>query len=314
MASVATSEWPTEVGVKDVGITAGVTVAAATGLEGRHGNVQSEDGGLSWIGASIDGNEIRWGGESAETPRGRYVIQGPDIVLFGADGGPELAYSTAYMQEEGNVWVQEHATARLDEREATTAPRHIVYEERSGNLIVAMGIQGVVVGTPDGVWTRHTVGRYSPVDFSFSGKTGLLLSNGGFWAAALALSLSMTGMALVLSQYRREGLPLLAVVALATVALLIALHIVLLATGFGHLLGLILVVLLSSGPFMILVLIGGAIALGFVLKEGGGEEPGIGDCYPFLASVRSPVACIRRLRRRRLHRLRHRASGSTFLY
>ena len=266
LASVATSEPDTAVGVKDVGVTADRTVAAATRLEG---NFQSEDGGLSWTSASIDGNEIRWGGESVETPRGTYVIQGPDIVLFGADGGSELAYSTAYMQEEGNVWVQEHATTRLDEREATTAPRRIVYDERSGNLIVAMGIQGVVIGAPDGVWTRHAVGRYSPVDFSFSGKTDLLLSNGGFWAAALALSLSITGMALVVSRYRREDLPLPAVVVLATMILLIVLPIVLVATGLEYSLVLIMAVLLWSWPFMILALIGGAIALGFVLKEGG---------------------------------------------
>ena len=204
LASVATSEPVTAVGVEDVGTTADRAIAAATRLEG---NFQSEDGGSSWTSASIDRNETRWGGESAETPRGTYAIQGPYIVLFGADGGSELVYSTAYMQEEGNVWVQERATARLDEREATTAPRRIVYDERSGNLVVAMGIQGVVVGTPDGVWTRHAVGRYSPMDFSFPNKTELLLSNIGFWAAALALSMSMTGIALVLSQYRREDLP-----------------------------------------------------------------------------------------------------------
>ena len=36
------------------------------------------------------------------------------------------------------------------------------------------------------VWTRYAVGRYSPVGFSFSSKTGLLLSNGGFQATALS--------------------------------------------------------------------------------------------------------------------------------
>ena len=55
------------------------------------------------------------------------------------------------MQEEGNVWVQEHIRTRLDVRviAGDTAPRNIAYDERSGNLIAAMGIQGVVVGTPD---------------------------------------------------------------------------------------------------------------------------------------------------------------------
>ena len=199
-----------------------------------------------------------------ETPRGRYVIQGPDIVQVGADGVSRVAYSTSYMQEEGNMWVQEHETTRLDIREITTAPRNIVYDERSGNLIAAMGIQGVVVGTPDGVWTRYAVGRYSPVDFSFSSKTGLLLSNGGFWTTALALSLSMTGVALVASQYRRSDLPLLARVALASLATFIGLPILLVATGQEYILGQILTIAIGSLALLVFALFGGAIALGFM--------------------------------------------------
>ena len=175
LASVATSESQPDFGMRDVGTSRdGAIHAGAWEL----GHFRSEDGGLSWRGGSVDSGQIEWGGESVDTPTGRYVIQGPDIVRFGSDGRSKLVFSTAYMQEEGNVWVQEHATSHLDARELTTAPRSIVYHEPSGNLIMAMGIQGVLVGTADGEWTRYAVGRYSPVDFSFLGKTGLLLSNG----------------------------------------------------------------------------------------------------------------------------------------
>ncbi len=94
-----------------------------------------------------------------------------------------------------------------------------------------MGLQGVVVGRSDRVWTRHAVGRYSPTDFSFFAKTRLLLSNVGFLAAALAISLSMTGVALSLSQYRRQDFPLLAGVPVSVLSLLIVLPVALAVTG-----------------------------------------------------------------------------------
>ena len=137
-----------------------------------------------------------WGVGSVETPRGNYSIEGREIVLAGDDGSTEVVYSTGYLAKRGNLWTQAQQTTRLETRVLETQPRAIIYDERSGNLIVALGIQGVLVGTPDGQWMPYAVGPYTPTDFSFSSKTRLLLSNVGFWAAALALSLSMTGLGL----------------------------------------------------------------------------------------------------------------------
>ena len=264
LASVATSEPEPDFGIRNVGISED---GAVHGGRGGHSQYRSSNGGLSWAGGSGDPGRIEWGGASVETPRGRYVIQGPDIMLVDADGVSDVAYSTAYMQEEGNVWVQEHETTPLDSRKLTTAPRNMVYDERSGNLIAAMGIQGVVVGAPDGVWTRHAVGRYSPVDFSFSSKTSLLLSNGGFWTTALALSLSMVGVALVASQYLKGDLPWLARISLVYLALLVGLPIVLVMTGQEYILEQILTIALGSSVLLVFALIGGAIALGFMPRE-----------------------------------------------
>jgi len=49
-------------------------------------------------------------------------------------------------------------------------PYNLFYDDRSGNLIAAMGLQGVVVVAPDGTSTRVAVGSYSPTDFSFRSK------------------------------------------------------------------------------------------------------------------------------------------------
>ena len=260
LASVATSYPDPDLGIRGVGVSDDGAVHA------RHQGFsysRSTDGGLTWRGGSGDARHIEWGEDSVETPRGRYVIQGPDIVLMGTDGISRVVYSTAYMQEKGNVWVQDHATARLNERVIATEPRKIAYDERSGNLIAAMGIQGVVVGTPDEVWTRYAVGPYLPVDFSFGNKTRLLLSDGWFWAMALALSLAMTGFALNSSQYQRRDLPMLAASAMGALTLLIGLPVVLYVTRADQVLNMIL----GASSLIVVALIGGAIALGRMPRE-----------------------------------------------
>ncbi len=162
---------------------------------------RSDDGGVSWEkGSGIDPDSVIWDIGSVETPRGIYSIEELEIVLVGDDGSSEVAYSTEYLAKWENLWTQAQQTAHLDARVLEIQPRAIVYDERSGNLIVALGIQGVLVGTPDGRWTPTTVGRYKPSDFSFSTKTRLLLSNVGIWLASLVLSLSMIGLSLLLAR------------------------------------------------------------------------------------------------------------------
>ena len=111
-------------------------------------------------------------------------------------------------RESGNVWAQEQTTGHLDGAEEiaerpTWASSSTTSD--SGNLVVALGIQGVLVGTPEGQWAPIAVGRFTPTDFSFSAKTGLLLSDLGLWIASLALSLSMTGAALLFAQNARSA-------------------------------------------------------------------------------------------------------------
>ena len=121
-------------------------------------------------------------------------------MLVRDDGSSEVAYSTGYLGKKGNIWAQAQQTTHIDARVLETQPRAIVFDEQSGNLIVALGIQGVLVGTPDGRWTPHAVGRYKPSDFSFLTKARLLLTDASIWFASLALSLSMIGLSLFLSR------------------------------------------------------------------------------------------------------------------
>ena len=279
IGSVASIESSTEVGVgrveiREDGAVVATTFQYAIGSRQPVESFTSSDGGLTWTktGQLHRGEEadlVASADEGVETPRGRYVIHGQGIMLIGADGESELAYSTAYLREDGNVWVQKKWTTQLGKRSIATGARYIAYHERSGNLIAAMGIQGVVVGTPDGEWTRYAVGPYSPADFSFSGKTGLLLSNGGFWATTLALSLSATGLALVLSRYRRGDLfPMLAAVALTGLVLFSGVPMLIGALGHSPRMELVFLVALVFSPLVTPAITRGVVALGLMPMDG----------------------------------------------
>ena len=230
LASVATSYAPPFDGITEVGTSEdGAVLVSAYFGNFYIGSYRSDDGGVSWTGASGFLYDRTSRIKSADTPAGTFKIDGPDIYLLRPDRREELVYSTAFLQQGGNKWVQERATASVGARTIATEPYGIVHNERSGNLIAAMGIQGALVGTPDGRWTRVAVAQFAPTDFSFSAKTRHLVSNVGFLASMFALALAMTGTALVASQYdtrdsslgRSISELLMAISALASVGLLL---------------------------------------------------------------------------------------------
>ncbi len=208
LASIATSPPAVDLGITRVGVSEDGLIHASARYYDQYPSSnsthQSADSGQTWAKGLAYQGSIIWGGQTAETPRGRYTIEGADITLIGADGRAEVVYSTAYLRKAGNVWTQEQSTTHLGDREVTTESRSIVYDERNGNVVVALGLQGVLVGTSNGRWTPYAVGKYTPTDFTFLRKTRLLLTNPSFLALVLGLALSITGAALVLSQRQRE--------------------------------------------------------------------------------------------------------------
>ena len=161
----------------------------------------SQDGGLTWM--KVSASRYRWPSERAsaqmvETPRGTYTIEGTDVVRSVGETR-DIAYSAAYLREPGNTNLQEHDTRGLGTRRITTGPYAIVYRERVDHVIVAMGLQGAVVGTADGRWIPVTVGDFAPSDFSLIRKS-LLLRDPYLWLVTLALALSFSAFGLVLSE------------------------------------------------------------------------------------------------------------------
>ena len=178
-------------------LTAGIAALASVAT-----SPPKTDFGVTAVEVEPDGTIVRAGGKptgrSVETPRGTYTIKGPYIMRT-QNGERTVAYSAAYLQEDGNIKMQTRATRGFRRRAITTEPYSIMYDDRSGNVVVAMGLQGAVVGTPNGQWERVAVGRYVPTDFSIVSKL-LLLRDWELWLSALALAFSFIGLAMVLAE------------------------------------------------------------------------------------------------------------------
>lgn len=195
---------------------------------------RSDDGGLTWQSESADGAiqaETGHGGNSTVAPGGvSYAIQGTDI-LRSTNDKREVVYDAGYLRDKANLALQFRATGV---RELTGSPKSIIYDPASGNVVVVMGWEGVVVGMPDGRWRRVAVGQYAPpADFSAADRLKLMLTHLGFWVSAFMVAVSFPAVAIVLSRCRERELLLgaLAAFAIPAIAVAVAALIILIAMG-----------------------------------------------------------------------------------
>ena len=148
------------------------------------------------------------GGNQVETPRGTFRIQGDRIVrTFG--GETETAFTATVFNKRADTIAIEAATAEtLDNayRIVTINPLSIYYSSKSDEVVAAMGLQGVVVGTADGRWTREGVGRFQPIDLSVFGRIKNVLTHSKLVAMALGLSGTLTALALLFAGCHKRAL------------------------------------------------------------------------------------------------------------
>ncbi len=200
LASIATSPPEPDEGVIGVGVDHEGVIYAFAGLVYRlSADSWIADEGVTWNSISSLEPDITLGGPKVATPRGVYVIEGTDVILKTTDGQARLVYSTAFLGSAGNKWLQERETSGLGERVLAREPLSVVYDDASGNVILALGIEGVVIGTPDNQWHRVGVGPYTPTDFSFGSKLQELLDLHAYWAASLTLSFVVAASTLILA-------------------------------------------------------------------------------------------------------------------
>lgn len=171
---------------------------------GRGEYYASKDGGFTWT--DVDSFDSSEPSKSARALSGDYyAIVGTDVfrVLTG-EGGREVIYSAAYLSEAPNAWLHVRETRKHEHRELTFAPLAIAYDAVSGNVIAAMGLQGVVVIAPDGAWRAVAVGPFEPTDFSVVSKLRELGNFLFLWFAfAFAASFASLGFAPALLARRR---------------------------------------------------------------------------------------------------------------
>ena len=209
LASVASS-YEYNRGIERVGRTNyGALAADFVG-----GPYQSRDGGLTWGKARQDwvALETRKLMELGEKePSGIFSTGDIRITNNEVLSSGDVIYSFEYLQSDGNRWMQGLDKREIKERKITTRPLDFFYDGRSGNLILAMGLQGVVVIAPDGTATRAAVGRHSPTDFSFWSKTRTYFSSlvfGGYAVyigLAVLLAFSFASLALAASEASKSA-------------------------------------------------------------------------------------------------------------
>ena len=171
LASVASS-YETDRGITDVGRTPTGTLGAhaLSDLNYSGGTYESIDGGLTWTKASEEHLHLE---SQTQDQSGRYFTAGGWQIsrLDATSGTQEFVYSYEYLRGGGNRWMLALDKREIIDRAIATTPYDLFYDDQSDNLIVAMGLQGVVVVAPDGTSARVAVGPYSPTDFSFRSKT-----------------------------------------------------------------------------------------------------------------------------------------------
>lgn len=157
--------------------------------------------GVVDIEADVDGSPsyIRhWGGKPdvsrrfVDTPRGTYSIHGTDILRSDSRSS-EIVFSTIIKNESRDLIALRASTINLGERIISVSPYSIYYDEASGNVILAMGLQGVVIGKPDGTWERTPVEDLKPLDYSIASRLSTLLHiiELNFISAGLAASFTI---------------------------------------------------------------------------------------------------------------------------
>ena len=118
-----------------------------------------------------------WTELGVEKPPRVFFGEDGRVTTYGISGFRDVVYSYKYLQSGGNRWMQALDNRDVHSRAIATEPLDLFYDDQTGNLILAMGLQGVVVVTPDGTSTQVAVGRYSPTDFSFWSKTRTFFSS-----------------------------------------------------------------------------------------------------------------------------------------
>ena len=239
LASVATSYAEPPTGISVLSLDQSGNVVAKDSRDGFWVDYyRSRDGGFTWEfarGDLIDDESVGWNAPTAEAPEGSYSLNGTDVVLT-VDGVPRIVHSTLNLNRKADYRIFAVATDSIGVgfRRVTHLPTDIHYDAASGNLIVAVGLQGVLLMTPDGKWQRIGVDKYTPIDFSIANRAKLIVFGEGLGTLSAALIIASLGFALIASTLPIEpgGRRYVQAIPVGIIATALAMIAIILITGF----------------------------------------------------------------------------------
>jgi hypothetical protein len=144
----------------------------------------SKDGGLTWKDVSPSNASFDYENCSSAL-KGPAIIDQPDHKMqYRID--PDVSVERS--QDGGSTWMKETSLQTLNQREKayvektrsgplvfSSRPLAAQFDPGSGNLVLAMGYDGVLVRKSDGTWTQEAVGGYVPRTLERDGLGGVLV-------------------------------------------------------------------------------------------------------------------------------------------
>jgi hypothetical protein len=158
------------------------------------GHYVTADGGISWqvnapipsggYGACPERRITRppWTQADPANPNVVYEFN-PDVSISRSDDGG-LTWQREVDLSGTEARTAYYVTTRGDGEEYRSGPLDAVFDAKTGNLVVAMGYEGVLVRTPEARWGWVSVGKYSRVDMRNMSITLPLISR-ELWLAVL---------------------------------------------------------------------------------------------------------------------------------
>jgi len=180
LATMADSPAP------DYGIT-DLEMQGSTIFAGEDGAFESEDGGLSWQGEGYgarfyEDQSREWRLKDPSDPHVQYRFVRGESIERSRDGGQTWQMEIDLRGDEARrAYIMKGSYYG-----SPVSPLDTIIHSPTGNLVVAMGQEGVLVRTADGEWHWVTVGDYSAPELNRVDQVVSLLS-GEMWLA-LALS------------------------------------------------------------------------------------------------------------------------------
>ncbi len=212
LATVANSSAP-NYGIECVVLQPDDTLLTRTSW-GDFGTYQSRDGGLTWEEAP-PGRQAD--GSSCQRHREAWELRPPDSAGVVYRLGPGTGIDRSV--DGGQTWAREVNLQGSEARSAYQAltgegnviasagPLDAVVDPATGNVVVAMGHDGVLTRTPDGTWHWVAVGPYELELVDSPGETLHLLRGELILALGLA-ALVLSTLALLVDEVHWLGLPL----------------------------------------------------------------------------------------------------------